>query len=90
MSFTNCGDYFTITTISSSLLNGEKRNNKSIRYNGDFSCFRVISKIAFVLATYYFTFFDGITKRKHLIANKKSTQNKPNINIQILSVKLQV
>ena len=33
-------------------------------------------------------FFDGIIKRTHFIANKKSTQNTPNLQIKIISVKL--
>ena len=46
--------------------------------------------IAFVLATIkLLIFFDGII-RTHPIANKKSTKNTHNLQIQILSVKLSI
>ena len=69
----------------------KKRINKDIRYNGAFDYFRDILIIASVLATVtLLIFFVGIIRRKHLIANKKSTQNTPNFQIQIISVKLHV
>ena len=79
-----------ILNYTQSLLhNGEKRINKNTRYNNGFDDFRVILIIAFVLATItLLIFFDGIIRRTHLIANKKSTQNAPNLQIQIISVKL--
>ena len=47
--------------------------------------------IAFVLATIkLLIFFDGIIRRTHPIANKKSTKNTHNLQIQILSVKLSI
>ena len=62
--------------------------NKNTRYYGGFNDFRVVLKIAFVLATItLLIFFDGIIRRTHLIAKKKSTQNTPNLQIQIISVK---
>ena len=75
---------------SQSLLhNGEKRINKNTRYYGGFDDFMVILIIAFVLATITLQiFFDAIIRRTHLIANIKSTQNTPNLQIQKISVKL--
>ena len=69
----------------------KKRINKDIRYNGAFDYFRDIFIIASVLATVtLLIFFVGIIRRKHLIANKKSTQNTLYFQIQIISVKLHV
>ena len=50
----------------------------------------VILIIAFVLATITLLIFvfNGIIRRTHIIANKKSTQNTHNLQIQIISVKL--
>ena len=60
----------------------KKKINKNNRNNGIFDYFRVILIIAFVLATItLLIFFDGIIRRKHLIANKKSTQNTPYFQI---------
>ena len=68
-----------------------KKMNKNIIYNGAFDYFRVILIIASILATItLLIFFDGIIRRKHLSANKKSTQNTPIFQIQIISVKLHV
>ena len=65
--------------------------NKNFRYNDCFDYFRLLSIIAFVLVSYYFIiFFNGVIRIKHLIANKKSTQNTHNLQIQIISVKLHV
>ena len=61
-----------------------KNINKKIRYNGGFDYFRVMLIIAFFLGTFTLLIsFDVIKRRKHPIANKKSTQNTPNLQIQI-------
>ena len=68
-----------------------KKIDKNIRYNGGFDYFRVILFIALVLATItLLIFFDGIMRRKHLIANKKNIQSTPYIQIQTSSVTLYV
>ena len=65
----------------------KKTINKNITYNGGFDDFSVILIVAFVLATLsLLILFDGKI-RTHLIANKKSTQNTPNLQIQIISTK---
>ena len=68
-----------------------KKKIKNTRYNGDFDYFRVILIIAFVLATITLLIFflDRVIRRTHVIANKKSTQSTPYLQIHILiSVKL--
>ena len=51
--------------------------------------FMVILITAFVLATItLLIYFDVTIRRTHLIASKKSTQNIPNFQIQIISVQL--
>ena len=84
MSFPNCGDYFALFTVF--FIAEKKELIRTLdNHNGGFDDFKVILIIAFVLATItWLIFFDGIIRRTHLIANKKSTQNIHNLQIQII------